>query len=503
MQLTFIGLIQLMIGGVIFFGGSLRHAVTFMIISGLFAGSAAIVLPALGGSSIPPIQFACLIVYLRILAPRGGFLALLPDAVRANRWLALYTFYGVATAFIAPRLFAGQIDVTPLRFDSSRTLFDTAPLAPSTQNITTSVYMLGTFAAAVAAYMVTRLRGGVASLITAAIIVSWLHILLGVMTALAAGTPLNAVFELMRNGSYAQLDQSVGGFVRIRGFFPESSSYADFAFAYFALNAELWYRSIWPRETGITALALAMLLVISTSSTAYLALAAYLAFFILRIIMIPHLAQLLRMKQLMVATLAGILVIAIVFLAMPQFLASVSDMILHMTVDKQDSESAQQRLFWAKQGLEAFNASYGLGIGPGSFRSSSLVTSMIGSTGLAGCAAFLAYAYSVFQPTRHSSFGVSEDLALTIGGAFATAALLALIPACLIAPSADLGTNVALFAGVAVALRPVVPSRQQSAAPPGYAPQGHAPEADGQEPSAAAAPALTFSPPPPSRAING
>lgn len=471
MQLTFIGLIQLLIGAVIVFGGSLRHAVTFMVISGLFAGSAAIVLPALGGSSIPPIQFACLVVYLRILAPRGGFLALLPEAVRANRWLVLYTFYGVASAMIAPRLFAQQVDVTPLRFDEARTLFDTVPLVPSTQNITTSVYLLGTLAVAVAAYLMARLRGGVATLIQTAIVVSWLHIALGLATALAAGTPLNAVFELMRNGSYAQLDQSVGGFVRIRGFFPESSSYADFAFAYFTLNAELWYRSIRPRATGAAALALAVLLVISTSSTAYLALVAYLVFFALRVIVMPHLAQALRVKQVLLLTLAGFLLLAVALLAVPQFLSSASDMILHMTVNKSGSDSAQQRLFWAMQGLEAFKASWGLGIGPGSFRSSSLVTAMIGSTGLVGCGAFLAYAFSVFQPTRHSSFGVSPDLALTIGGAFATAALLALIPACLISPSADLGANVALFAGVAVALRPVGASQRPAKRhPPSSAP---------------------------------
>ncbi|WP_068084562.1 O-antigen ligase family protein [Novosphingobium rosa] len=485
MQLTFIGLIQLVIGAFIVFGGSLRHAVTFMVISGLFAGSAAIVLPGLGGSSIPPIQFACLIVYLRILAPRGGFLALLPEAVRANRWLALYTFYGVATAMIAPRLFANQVDVTPLRSGDASSLFATAALGPSTQNITTSVYMLGTCAIAVAAYLVARLRGGVATLVTAAIVVSWLHIVLGLMTALAAGTPLNAVFEVMRNGSYAQLDQSVSGFVRIRGFFPESSSYADFAFAYFTLNAELWYRSIWPRETGATALALAMLLVISTSSTAYLALAAYLGFFALRVIMMPHLAQMGRVKQLVMATLAGGLLMAVACLVVPQLLSSISDMILHMTVDKSGSDSAQQRLFWAMQGLEAFKASYGLGIGPGSFRSSSLVTSMIGSTGLAGCGAFLAYAFSVFQPTRHSTFGVSPDLGLTIGGAFATAALLALIPACLIAPSADLGANVALFAGVALAMRPMTAPRQQAEAP-----AWPAPPADEPEPPALPSPAM-------------
>lgn len=465
MQFTFIGLIQLAVGTIIFFGGSLRHAIFFMLLSGLFNGGAAILLPALGGSSIPPIQFACLIVYLRILVPRGGFLGLLPEAIRSNRWLVLYTLYGLASAMIAPRLFAGLIDVTPLRYDVSRGLFDTVPLAPSAQNITTGVYMTGTMAIAVASYLVCRIRGGVATLITSAIALGWIHIALGLATALAAGTPVNDFFELFRNGNYAQLDQSVGDFVRIRGLFTEPSSYADFAFAYFALNAEFWYRSIRPKATGSVALALAAILFFSTSSTAYVALAGYLAFFTLRTIALPHLAQPRRIKQLVLVGFAGLAFSALAFLIVPQLFANISDMVLRMTLEKSGSESGQQRLFWATQGLDAFKASYGMGIGPGSFRSSSLLTAMLGSTGLVGIATFIAYAFSVFQPTRHSTFGISEDPDLTIGGAFATAAILALIPSCLISPSADLGANFALFAGAALALRPVTGFHPDGAAP--------------------------------------
>ena len=45
----------------------------------------------------------------------GGQMAAFGRALRANGWLVCFVIYGVMIAFIAPRLFAGQIDVTPLR----------------------------------------------------------------------------------------------------------------------------------------------------------------------------------------------------------------------------------------------------------------------------------------------------------------------------------------------------------------------------------------------------
>lgn len=453
MEVTFIGVVQLVVGTLIFLTGSLRHAFAFLLASGLFGGGAAVVLPALGGSSIQPIHFACLFVYLRILAPRGGFLGMIPSAIRINRWLVAYTLYGIATAFIAPRLFAGQINVAPMRADENMGMFGTVPLGPSSQNITASIYMFGTLAIAIAAYIVCSFRGGVATLISAVIAVGWANIVLGVATAVGGGTPLNDFFELFRNGNYAQHDQSYGDFARIRGLFPESSAFTAFGFAYFVLSAELWYRSIRPIATGSLALAMAGILFFSTSSTAYVGLAGYLAFFVLRIVALPNIAERSRVREFAAAVFFMTVLVACLFLLVPTMLIRTSEMVQEMTVGKSDSSSAQQRLFWAMQGWHVLKASYGLGIGPGSFRSSSLIMAMIGSMGVIGFVSFVAYSLQVFQPGRGSTFARTADLGQSVGGAFATASMLVLLPISVSSPSADFGANFAIFAGAALALR--------------------------------------------------
>ncbi|KHK92877.1 hypothetical protein [Novosphingobium malaysiense] len=458
MELTFIGAIQLAIGLAIVVAGSVRSAFAFLMISGLFDGSAAVLLPALGGTSIPPIQFAILFVYLRIVAPRGGFLGFLAEAISANRLAVLYVVYGVASAFVAPKIFAGMMDVAPMRMTGEGGLFNTVPLVPTSQNITASVYMIGFLLIALASYVVCRHRGGVAVLVNTAIVVGWTHVILGVAVALAKGTPLDGYFELMRNGNYAQLDQSYQGFIRIRGLFPESSSFADFGFTWFLLNAELWYRSVRSRATGWAALALAAVLFFSTSSTAYVGLAGYILFFTLRALFLPASVHAPKLRQIGIVMLILAVAVAGTMVLVPQFSAAVSDMVFGMTVGKSDSLSGQQRLFWALQGWEAFKTSYGVGIGPGSFRSSSLFAAILGATGVFGVALFIGYLVEVLKPMRASTFSHSDNLAWNIGGALSVAAILSLIPAAVGSPKSDPGGNFAILAGAALALRP---SRRQ------------------------------------------
>ena len=386
----------------------------------------------------------------------------MPEAIAANRLLLLYTGYGVAAAMIAPRFFAGAIDVAPMRFEEARSLFDTVPLEPTSQNITASVYLIGSLLVALAAYIVCRHRGGANTLISAAVTVAWIHVGLGVVTALTNGTPADSFFDLFRNGTYKQLDQEYQGFIRIRGLSPESSSYAGFGFAYFVLNVELWYRSIRPRATGCAALALALILFFSTSSSAYVGLLGYAVFFLLRLLLLPDMADLAKMRQLLLGLLSFAVLIAIIILANPNLAGNISDMVVGMTVGKSDSSSGQQRLFWAMQGWTAFKASFGLGIGPGSFRSSSMVMAMLGSMGVIGVGLFCAYAVSVLQPLRASTIARTDDLGRTIGGALATAALLSLLPAAVASAMADPGPHFALMAGAALALRPVRQRRRAS-----------------------------------------
>jgi hypothetical protein len=455
MELTFIGALQCAIGLAIVLTGSLRSIFAFLVGSSLFGGSASILLPALGGSSIPPAEFALVFVYLRILAPHGGYSYALPGALRANLWLVLFTAYGIAISYLGPRIFANAMDVAPMRPVESSDLFETLPLAPTAQNFTSAFYMFGTLLVALSSFILTRhSRNGMATLVSCAIAIGWAHLFLGCAVVAATGTPLADFFELFRNGGYAQLNQSFQGFVRIRGLFPEASGYAEYGFAWFVINAELWYRSIRPRATGPVALGLAMVLVFSTSSTAYFGLGAYTVWFLLRPMLVRSARSGVRLAQFAAAAMGICVIVSILLMVMPELPLRFIDMVQAMTLEKSASESGQQRFFWALQGWDAFKFSYGIGIGPGSFRSSSFFFAVMGSTGVIGLASLALYLLRVLQPTRRSTYGRAATIELTVGGAFGTAAILSQIPALVSSPTADLGTNFAILAGAAVGLRP-------------------------------------------------
>ena len=62
----------------------------------------------------------------------------------------------------------------------------------------------------------------------------------------------------------------------------------------------------------------------------------------------------------------------------------------------------------------------GLGIGPGSFRSSSLLAAILGSMGLIGLVCFAVHLWRVLQPGRLSTWGEDADVGLSLGGAAAS-----------------------------------------------------------------------------------
>ena len=409
MELTYIGLIQTAVGLAIVLAGSARAAFIFLVLSSLLDGSAAISLPALGGSSIPPVQFALLFIFLRILVPKGGLYGYIPDAIRANRWLLLFCVYGVANAIIGPRLFANEISVFPMRPDPTAGLFDLVPLVPTSQNLTAGTYLVGALMLAIASYVFCRVRGAAETIVSLAVWSGWFFAITGLLDILSRGTPLEQVLALFRNGDYVQLSVEVDGFVRIRGLMPEASSYAGACFTIFVLNAELWYRSVSSSRTGLMATLTGLLLVMSTSSTAYVALAGYAAFFLLRAMILPSALPQTKVKQVLLFGCLVLFLIAIAMVLVPALPQAIYDMVLTMTVEKPASDSGQQRLFWAMQGLKAFVDSYGLGIGPGSFRSSSMIMAIIGSMGIIGILSFLLYLKAVFQPLRKSSWGEGAD----------------------------------------------------------------------------------------------
>ncbi|MEI6644218.1 MAG: hypothetical protein WCL10_19540, partial [Novosphingobium sp.] len=219
MELTFIGAVQVLAGLALFVAGSVEAMFAFALCSALFGGSAAILLPVLGGSSIPPVQFALLFVAMRLLVPGAGQMAEVGRALRANGWLLCFVVYGVIVAFIAPRLFAGQIDVTPLRgrvearYSSTLAyIYAVRPLAFSPQNLTTAVYLAGTLLAALASFVACGRDRGRMVLVRTLAVVGMAHALTGFASVALKGTPIEAVLALFRNATYAQLDHSYLGF---------------------------------------------------------------------------------------------------------------------------------------------------------------------------------------------------------------------------------------------------------------------------------------------------
>ena len=454
MELTVIGIAMIAIGAWVVLAARLRHALAFLMLATLFSGSAAITLPALGGSSIPPVQFALLFVFLRLLLPGSGALPDIGRAFRANRWFAVFAAYGVASAIILPRLFAGQMEVAPMRALTSGGLFATVPLEPTAQNITSASYLVGAMLVVMAVWSIMRRPGMAAALVGLLVAMTWFHATTGVAAALLRGTPVDAFFDFFRNSSYVQMDDAVGGFVRIRGFLPEASTYAGIAFALFVATAELWYRSVRLRSTGPAALIMGLVLIFSTSSTAYFALGIYGLFFVLRTLALPGISDIGKARSAVVALMLAGFVAAIIYVVSPEIIHSLNDVVKRMTVEKSTSDSSLQRMFWAMQGWDAFRHSWGLGIGAGSFRSSSLVLAILGSMGVIGVVTLAIYLANVFQPGRRSSWVSTGNDNDTVGGALGVAAVLSLIPAMVSTPSPVPSVLFCALAAGSLALRP-------------------------------------------------
>jgi len=461
MQLTIIGAIQVLVGLVLFLAGSVEAMFAFLLVSTLFAGSAAIVLGSLGtGSSIPPLDFALLFMIMRLLVPGSGQLRATVRAVEANAWLGVFVAYGVVMAFVGPRLFAGQFDFAPLRAQGVSTfpgrlsfLLATRPFEPSAQNLTSSVYLVGTLVAATVAHVACKTPGGRITLVRTMAVVGLIHCALGFASVLGKGTGVDLALGFFRNGSYAQLDQQIEGMSRMSGISPEPSSYAGYGAIWFVFLAECWLRRVSPLLTGTAALCLGAALLASTSTTAYVAIGVWIGLLVVRSLVIPGALTVDRALWLGALAVGGVVACGLVLIWQPHLVEKITGFAQHLLLNKMTSESGIQRRFWALQGYQAFVGTWGIGVGPGSFRSSSLLTAVLGCVGIIGATALTAHILVAFKPLRWSTYIPMSDPDMAVAGACAWAMLMAIVIASVTAANCDPGSDFAILSGAALALR--------------------------------------------------
>jgi hypothetical protein len=447
MSLTIFGYL-IVLAGILMMPASITMMVGLVLVASLLGGAAAVSLPALGGASIAPASLALVFLVLRILLSPAGRFPLVAKALIQNPFLAFYCVYGTVTAFLLPRLFSHVINVPQLRAVAGG-LFATAPVEFSSQNITTAVYLLGTLLAFLSALLAAALEPRKKLLLRTIAIVSWAHITFGVLDIVLSKAGMRDILDFFRNANYLQLVQEVAGIQRVAGIFPEPSAYAAYGFAFMVLNTELWLRAEMPRLTGTTSLALLIMLLLTTSSTAYVSIGAYALVLLLRMAFTP--LRLPVSKKIILALIAA--VSGTILLALEVFVPAMSrlmlDILQQMTLGKLHSLSGIQRTFWAHKAWDAFWASSWIGVGAGSLRSSGLLSAIAGSMGFIGMVSFFGAAWMVLKPTRLATHRVQVSEDQGIRASFAWAAVLALAPALLSMPTPDPGLLFGIFAGVA------------------------------------------------------
>jgi len=415
----------------------------------LMGGSSAIDLNALGGASLPPANFALVFLLLRLGRKDLGRSEPFLHSLQVNGLIVVFALYCALSSFVLPRLFAGKMWVIAMGTSS----LGQTPLSPTVQNITTAVYMLSTALVAVSATMLTYTTNLMRVMAKCFIIVTFIHIGTGLLGLALDIVHLQDLLYIVRNGHYAQLDQSFGEIHRISGIMPEPSVYATFGGACFVLMTEFWLRGFYARWSGVASISMLVTLVLSTSSTGYIFVAAYGGLLWFRFLFMPGSAPPQKLLTFVLVQIFGGALIFVVLAATPSLFSRIAGILQTTLINKASTDSGVQRSQWAMQGITVFVKSYGLGIGVGSFRSSSIITAILGSVGPLGLVAFLIYVLQAWQPFRRSTFKVSKSEALQFAAATGWAALLIIIAQAAVGASPDPGMMFGLFAGLSIGLR--------------------------------------------------
>jgi hypothetical protein len=437
------------IAGLVLFLRPLTEMLVLVLACTLFGAASAVNVTALGDSSITPANFALIFLALRLTFSPGANVSNLALAFKRNGLFALFCLYGAITAFILPKLFFHALRVPPLRSRDAG-LFAAAPVHFSSQNITTAVYLIGALLVAVVSTIALVSERRFRTITLAIVAVTWAHIFFGIADLFLTAIGHHNWLDIFRNANYARLNQEVEGVRRVAGIDDEPSVYAGFGFALLVFNCELWLRNVRPLLSGVTGFAMLVMLLLTTSSTAYLSLALYGVVLALRVLLTP---MNLPLEKLLILGAIATLVVILGLTLMIFFRHTtglMTDILTQMTVKKMHSVSGIQRAFWARSGMRAFEVSHGLGIGAGSFRCSGLIFAIAGSCGVIGLVCFFSHVLVVLHPIDSWVHDSASRLDLRICGSASWTAVILLVPAILGAASPDPGLLFAFFSGIAL-----------------------------------------------------
>jgi len=362
----------------------------------LFGACAAINLP--GGAVITPSNLFLPFLAARAFAEhyRTRYLEQVP---KAGVWLALAASAGVLTAIYVPRFLAGVTGILTVDRNSIDTGGSVTPLHPVSGNFTQSVYAIGGVVAffAIRALLehperMTRFRD--AMLLLAALDCS--SAILNLAEFYAHFPP---TLTYVRT-AYALYDayEGAGGLMRIHGTFSETSSFSGFTLPLFAFTFCLWQNRVRSTYSGILAALTMLFLMISTSTTAYVGIVLYASALTFVLVYRGYIKGTVpRIGVLITGAMLGIVLIGSLFVLDTKVGKALTDYLDVVIFKKLESESGVERSSWNQHCWENFIDTYGLGVGLGSARGSSLLMVLLANLGALGTLCFIAFLMSVLK----------------------------------------------------------------------------------------------------------
>ncbi len=383
-----------------------RVTLVILIFATVFGAAAALFL---GAANIPPghlfLGIAIIVVLSRRREATAFLRALCPD--RPGFWLAGMVLYGVATAFFYPRVMAGLTSIVPLGASGFDDTGSTVPLGPVSSNFTQSIYMIANLMCfalvAAVASSVDGFRAALAGVLAYAL-GNTAFALLDLATY-ATGT--SGLMDFMRNARYAlHTDTEISGLKRIVGPFTEASSFARSSLGVLGVAGTLWLCGYRPWLTGTLALASLGLIVLSTSSTGLAGVP--LVSGLLYLTALWRCGTSARARNSTIVVLSAPLLIAFAVLAAmlhAPTLAAIHDYVDTVVLTKMSTDSGVERNSWNTVAMTNFLDTFGLGVGLGTVRTSSLATALLAGGGIIGTLFYAVFFCSAFlgNPGRKGS----------------------------------------------------------------------------------------------------
>jgi len=416
-----------------------------------FGAAAAFNLPAVGGASIGVTDLAAVALFgLLLLAPGGP--ARIAGSMRPfspGFWLALLAVFCVVSAMFSPRLFAGQTEVFGIARSANQNGIVVSPLQPTTGNITQLFRLVLGFLAFYAAATLLRRRPDPGLVVRAMAWATGVHVALGWIDVLLHAAGAGALLDPIRTANYAILaDHRMVGLKRMIGGFPEASAFGYYTWGLFGFWLQYWVLAPRSRLAPWMLAMTTLVLLRSTSSSAYVAMVLFVITFaglgILRNLRHTVAA---RSMRIVAGGAMGLWLAALTIFAAYQFADPVTSYLDRALFDKMGSSSGVERMSWNAQAFRNFTDTLGMGAGLGAIRASNWLLACLGSIGAIGTALFVAFLASLARlPATAAPGHVAAIRALK------AACLAQFVSAMLTHPTPDLGIFFFALAGLAAGL---------------------------------------------------